>query len=252
MRAPNQDPTPRPGANPAATTPSPASVGDPLQAQVNALAQQLAGLKAQRTVLDRQIRRLPSNALRANLEVQRVNLENEIVQTDLRLADARAQLGIEQGGPVTGTITPPPGPPPPPGRQFDPDLVIGLFFAFIFAVLMPISIAFARRIWRGKPKDLAPRVDETAPRLERLEHGLDAIAIEIERISEGQRFVTRVLAERPAAAPSPAQAPARNEAAARDAAGLGDAKPFLALGAGPIEPIRVAERQSVRQSITPH
>jgi hypothetical protein len=88
--------------------------------------------------------------------------------------------------------------------------------------------------------------DVLLPRLDRLEQAVDAIAIEIERISEGQRFVTRVFAERPAAAPAQAPAtPAAKEAAA-------DAKPFLALGAGPAEPIRAAERQAVRQSVTPH
>lgn len=33
-------------------------------------------------------------------------------------------------------------------------------------------------------------------RFERLEHAVDTIAVEVERISEGQRFLTRVLAER--------------------------------------------------------
>ena len=36
---------------------------------------------------------------------------------------------------------------------------------------------------------------ESNQRLERLEHGMEAIAIEIERVSEGQRFVTRLLSE---------------------------------------------------------
>ena len=35
-------------------------------------------------------------------------------------------------------------------------------------------------------------------RLERLEQSVDAIAIEVERVAEGQRFVTKVLADRPA------------------------------------------------------
>ncbi|HEY3257253.1 MAG TPA: hypothetical protein VGJ64_00220 [Gemmatimonadaceae bacterium] len=33
-------------------------------------------------------------------------------------------------------------------------------------------------------------------RLERMEQGIDAIAVEVERISEGQRFTTKLLSER--------------------------------------------------------
>ena len=33
-------------------------------------------------------------------------------------------------------------------------------------------------------------------RLDRLEHAIEAIAVEVERIGEGQRFVTKVLADR--------------------------------------------------------
>jgi len=36
-------------------------------------------------------------------------------------------------------------------------------------------------------------------RLARRQSGIEAIAVEVERISEGQRFVTRLLAERPPA-----------------------------------------------------
>jgi hypothetical protein len=33
-------------------------------------------------------------------------------------------------------------------------------------------------------------------RLERMEHALDSVAVEVERISEGQRFTTRLLSDR--------------------------------------------------------
>ncbi len=33
-------------------------------------------------------------------------------------------------------------------------------------------------------------------RLERIEHAMDAVAVEVERISEGQRFTTQLLTER--------------------------------------------------------
>jgi hypothetical protein len=42
---------------------------------------------------------------------------------------------------------------------------------------------------------------ETTARLERMEQAMDAIAIEIERVSEGQRFVTRLLADGKTALP---------------------------------------------------
>jgi hypothetical protein len=52
--------------------------------------------------------------------------------------------------------------------------------------------------------------------MERIEQAMDAIAIEIERVSEGQRFVTRLLAEgrdgAPLAAGQPAMEPLRASA----------------------------------------
>ena len=53
-------------------------------------------------------------------------------------------------------------------------------------------------------------------RLERMEQAIDSIAIEIERVSEGQRFVTRLMAERQGVALGAGQqvAPPINVAAA--------------------------------------
>ena len=232
---------------PTAPAPTPVSVTPPLPIsglvdQVTNLTQQLAGLRAQRTILQRQINRSTDGATRAALELKQVPIESQIAQTELDLAGVRAQLISRQG--QTGQL--PPFFPPQPRRQMDPDLIAGMMFAFIFAVMMPIAFAYARRIWRGKPKDTAPRLDDVVvPRLDRLEQAVDAIAIEIERISESQRFVTRVLVERPA----PVHAPAAPQ---KEAAAVADATPFLALGAGPAEPIRAAERQAMKQSITPH
>jgi hypothetical protein len=237
-----QLPTAPPPATPA--VPGYATSIPVLQEQVSGYAQHLAGLRAERAIIQRQINRSSDAATRAALELKRVPLDGQIAQAELDLASARAQLSSRQG-----QETQPPFNFPPGRRQFDPDLIVGLGFAFIFAVMMPMGFAYARRIWRGAPKNSMPRMDDViVPRLDRLEQAVDAIAIEIERISEGQRFVTRVLAERPASAPP--QAPVAQ--AAKEAPVSVDAKPFLALGAGPIEPIRAAERQAVRQSITPH
>jgi hypothetical protein len=134
--------------------------------------------------------------------------------------------------------------------MIDSDAITGITVTFILAVLMPIAIGMTRRMWRRPLKEnTAALVDTISPRLDRLEQAVDAIAIEVERIAEGQRFVTKVMMERPGTPATRSPVPEPSEA---PAAGLGEAKPFLALGAGPIEPIRVAERQGVRQSITPH
>ena len=78
----------------------------------------------------------------------------------------------------------------------DPGIVVPLgFFAMVatMAVGVPLARAFARRMERESKTKLAPEVNS---RLERIEQAVDAIAIEVERISEGQRFTTKLLTER--------------------------------------------------------
>lgn len=63
-------------------------------------------------------------------------------------------------------------------------------------VLVPIARAYARRMERGDQPTHTTLPTELTLRLERMEQALDSIAIEVERISEGQRFTTKLLAER--------------------------------------------------------
>ena len=72
-----------------------------------------------------------------------------------------------------------------------PILAIGC--APIIAIGMPIARAYARRL-EAKPTASIP--NDVAARLERMEQAIDSIAIEVERISEGQRFTTKLLADR--------------------------------------------------------
>lgn len=67
---------------------------------------------------------------------------------------------------------------------------------------LPLAIGFARILWKRAGDPPRPLRDDTALRLERLQQAVDAMAIEVERISESQRFMTKVLAEKsPAALP---------------------------------------------------
>jgi hypothetical protein len=51
----------------------------------------------------------------------------------------------------------------------------------------------AKRVVSG---DLTARLGEISDRMAKLDNAVDSMAVEVERISEGQRFVTKVLAER--------------------------------------------------------
>jgi hypothetical protein len=70
------------------------------------------------------------------------------------------------------------------------------FFVMLAAVIigLPLMRAIARRIERGTPRVAMP--PETQAQIQHLMQSVDAISIEVERISEGQRFATKMLAER--------------------------------------------------------
>ena len=84
--------------------------------------------------------------------------------------------------------------------MLDEDILIPMMFfitVIVVSIGWPIARAFARRLDRKSLTSSVP--PEVAARLERMEHALDAMSIEIERISEGQRFTTKLLADRASA-----------------------------------------------------
>ena len=142
--------------------------------------------------------------------VSREQLREQIRQTvrDAQIAaeqaaeDAREEAGRQEiviGPPV------PPGGIPSVGVQINPENMIPpqaetisiAFFITIAAIIigLPLMRAFARRIERGTPI-AAPIPAEVRDQLQQIAQSVDAIAIEVERISEGQRFTTKMLADR--------------------------------------------------------
>jgi hypothetical protein len=116
-------------------------------------------------------------------------LNQRIVQLELDLAETGRQLtatpialiGSAESRPPSGT------------DPADVVLAVGGSFAAIGLVAV-LFLAFARRILRGR-RPPRPPFPESAQRLERIEQAIEAVSIEVERISEGQRFVTRLLSE---------------------------------------------------------
>jgi hypothetical protein len=120
----------------------------------------------------------------AVLDKRILQLENDVAVTGSQLAAAPSDLiGIAESARDE-----------PQGDEFPEGVIVGgssvLFASVIF-------FFFARRFRRRRSKAAPPPAleNESGLRLQRLEQGMEAIAIEIERVSEGQRFVTKLLSE---------------------------------------------------------
>ena len=74
----------------------------------------------------------------------------------------------------------------------------------ITAIGWPLARAYAKRMEYGDTQRVPA---EVTSRLERMEQAIDSIAVEVERISEGQRFTTKLLSERVASSSGPGSAP---------------------------------------------
>lgn len=144
------------------------------------------------------------------------------VSADLK-AEIRATIEAARDAAQEGM---PPQPPPPPGEFGSgrgntinsdippqvPEIMSILGITLVFCIVgLPIARAFARWIDRRGNTPPAP-AREVMTRLEAIEQAVESVAVEVERISEGQRFTTRVLSER-VHEPAPEFLPAREPAA---------------------------------------
>lgn len=80
------------------------------------------------------------------------------------------------------------------GMSDETAAIIGVSFSVFF--LFPLALGAMRLMFRRARKhQVAQPSPETDARMERLEQAVDAIAIEVERVGESQRYQAKVLAE---------------------------------------------------------
>ena len=86
--------------------------------------------------------------------------------------------------------------PMPPMIPFDiVELVKSVLITIaVIALGIPIIRAFTRRLI-DRPPVMASVPTDVQNRLERIEQAVEAVAIEVERISESQRYLTKLMAE---------------------------------------------------------
>ncbi|MEO7456435.1 MAG: hypothetical protein ABIY52_09250 [Gemmatimonadaceae bacterium] len=155
------------------------------------LGNQLEQLEDKRRELSSQLQGdgAATGASKTGIEARIGELDKRISDVDKQIAQADAD--VARTAAVPGAVVPD----PPRQREGPPEEVFVLGGIFIFAVMFPMAIAMARRIWKRSAQAVVSFPQELADRLNRLDQSMDSIAIEVERIGEGQRFVTRVMSE---------------------------------------------------------
>lgn len=185
-----------------------------LEAQAQLLKSRIDKIKAEIAETKAEMASSSAGAASAANQVRLVSLEGRRSDAEEQLQLVEDQLARQGIAPATVTEI---GIPSEPMVPFNPNeaalqekVAIIAVSAIVF-IGAPIAIAISRFIWkRTASRPAAPNAssgDDTR-RLERVEQAVEAIAVEVERMSEGQRYVTRLLSER-AGAPAAEAVPVR-------------------------------------------
>lgn len=157
------------------------------------IANQIENLTDQREELAGQLQNIPGSetATRAGLEARIAAIDARIIALDkqMELADA----AVSRAAGIPGAVQPPPPPLPQSGPPEEFWVIAGLILvpaAFI------LTIAYARRLWRRGAAVVSAIPQEVYERFTRVEQSIDSVAVEVERIGEGQRYLTRLLSEK--------------------------------------------------------
>lgn len=163
-----------------------------LYARRQDIRDQIASNERVRSSLVAEIRSAPEGVSRTGLEQRITVIDQDILRLQKQLSTISQQLDVAPSELIQNTTQPSTNGAYNDG--WEEGMATGMFTTA--AALTAIFLFFRWRRKRRKKKGL-PEVGEGAesPRMERLEQGMEAIAIEIERISEGQRFVTKLLSE---------------------------------------------------------
>jgi hypothetical protein len=188
------------------------------RAQRSELRNTLERVEEQRDDLQSELTQTPQSetAIRAGLEARLRELDTRILSLDKEIATADQR--VAQAAAIPGATKEPT--PTIIRRDGPPEEVFMLGGMAIFFIGFPLAIAYARRLWkRGAGTVSTEMPAEMTDRLNRMEQAIDAVAVELERVGEGQRYVTKVFTEQQ-----------------------------RALGAGAAQPLDVRQREAIQQS----
>jgi hypothetical protein len=168
---------------------------DALKARREELSNQLISVDGRRSKLIGQLKQTGDPTVTKGLQDRLALLDARQLQLESDLQQTGQQLSSASAGLLASTSA------APVFAGFGSGQMLALSIVTVVCVGGPLAIGFARTLWKRSSRPAPPPAlfGEVAQRLERVEAAVDTIAIEIERISEGQRFVTKLLSEAPPA-----------------------------------------------------
>ena len=172
-----------------------------LKARRSTISDQLISASNRREELARELEKSRSPVTAEGIEQRIRVLDARILQLESDLAETGRLLQLAPAsalGQSTETA-----PARRDGIPINEGGVIAIGSLVTLFVLAPLAFT-AARIWWRRATGAIPKAPAKADseRLERLETAVETIALEMERVSEGQRFMTRLLTEGRAEAPA--------------------------------------------------
>ena len=158
-----------------------------LREQVNSYAARRDGLRNELKSADAGGARSALQARIQELDARIMRTDDEIDRISEQIANTPAHVFASQSAVDPAKIA----------DRVTKDLVplAGIFSVF---VLFPITLAIVRLAWKRSSVPPRSATEQAAMKqqLEQIQQSIDTIAVEVERISEGQRYVARVMNER--------------------------------------------------------
>jgi uncharacterized protein YlxW (UPF0749 family) len=186
-----------------------------LRTRRDALSNQLESVQERRNEVADQLRNNETQAAeRPGLEDRLRVLDERLVQIERDISSNSEQLANAPARGRESSTAPASG-----GRGFPINVNGNLITIFSFALLMPFAINLARRMFgpnRGPSRRELASQSAMQDRMDKMESAIDAVAIEVERIGEGQRFLTQAMVGNGL----PAGAPAFDGVPVREAEGI--------------------------------
>lgn len=175
---------------PEASAPGQPSTSDyfRLKAREKELNEQMEELQDRREELSQQVNQ--------KVGVDRAGIEGRITTLDQRLQ--QIEVDLSQTGREAAQAAPASIAEPQPRIIYrgnsDEDMIAAGFIGAFLAVCLLAPVLY--RSWRRRRAAPAMSVPAIAnERIDRMEQSIDSIAVEIERVSENQRFMTRLMTE---------------------------------------------------------